>query len=84
MFVKFGDISRKRLGTQCQYGCRYTGIDAKGNPNESLWEERGYPNLGKGLRFKGNTDNYHSLEIHEDDVEEFVRRYKEHRKKFDG
>jgi len=34
--------------------------------------------LGDGLRFKGNTNNYHSLKIHKDDVEEFVWRYELH------
>jgi len=76
-FVNFGEISRGRLGLQCQYGCRYTGIDPKGE-RTNYWEELGYPDLGKGLRFKGGTNNYHALEIHEDDVEEFVRRYKEY------
>jgi len=80
-YVNFGDIARGRCGTQCQYGARYTGIDCNGNPNPDYWKELGYPDLGKGLRFRGDTNNYHSLEIHEDDVEEFARRYKKYKEK---
>ncbi len=40
----------------------------------------GYPNLGEGLRFDGHAYDYHSLAIHKDDVEEFVRRVKEYKK----
>jgi hypothetical protein len=32
---------------------------------------------GKGLRFRGDWRDYHEVEIHRDDVEEFVRRVKE-------
>jgi hypothetical protein len=63
-YVDFGDVSRGRLGQQCQYGSRY--IDGR---------IEGYPNLGEGLRFQGRPENYHSFKIHRDDVEEFVRRY---------
>ncbi len=64
-YVNFGDVSRKHLGIQCQYGSRYVdGVIL------------GYPNLGEGLRFEGNTNLYHSLLIHEDDIEEFVARVK--------
>ena len=66
-FVNFGDISRSRLGQQCQYGVRYI----KG--------EHGFPCFGTGLRFKGETSDYHSMQIHVDDIEEFVRRVQSHR-----
>jgi len=66
-YVNFGDVSRKHLGLQCQHGSRY--VDGK---------IPGYKNLGKGLRFKGNTNMYHLLKIHKDDVEEFVSRYNLH------
>lgn len=66
-FVNFGDVSRKLMGFQCQYGSRY--VDGK---------IEGYPNLGEGLRFSGDTNMYHSLKIHKDDVKEFMRRYKEY------
>lgn len=63
-YVDFGDISRSRLQNQCQYGSRY--VDGR---------IEGYPNLGEGLRFLGNTNDYHSLKIHSADVQEFVERY---------
>jgi hypothetical protein len=63
-FVDFGDVSRDLLGLQCQYGSRYVDGRIEG------WE-----NLGDGLRFQGNTNNYHSLRIHREDVEEFVSRH---------
>jgi len=69
-FVPFGDVARQQIGMQCQYASGYI-----------LGEGR-CPNLGDGLRFKNwpNTSgDYHSIEIHQDDVEEFVRRVKEHR-----
>lgn len=66
-YVDFGDVSRGRLGLQCQYGSRYINGDIEG-----------WPNLSKGLRFKGNDHNYHSFKIHRDDVEEFVRRHTEY------
>ncbi len=72
-FVNFGDIARARLRQQCQYASRY--VDGK---------IQGYPNLGEGLRFRGTPADYHSLEIHQDDVEEFVRRVEQHRLCRDG
>jgi len=66
-YVDFGDISRGRLGLQCQYSSRYITGNIEG-----------YPNLGEGLRFIGNDRNYHSYKIHKDDVEEFVRRHKKY------
>lgn len=64
-FVSFGDISRGELNKQSQYGSRYVN----GFQGE-------YPNLGEGLRFEGDPDDYHSLKIHKDDIEEFVRRFR--------
>lgn len=65
-YVNFGDIARGRLEQQCQYASRY------------IWGEiPGYPNLSNGLRFLGSAEDYHSIEIHNDDVGEFIRRYKE-------
>jgi len=63
-YVDFGDVSRGKLGIQCQYGSRYVDGCIPG-----------WPNLGEGLRFKGNTNNYHSLRIHRNDIDEFIRRY---------
>ncbi|MFA5163653.1 MAG: hypothetical protein WC441_03980 [Patescibacteria group bacterium] len=68
-FVRFGDIARYFLNQQSQYASRY--IDGK---------IEGYPNLGEGLRFKGESWNYHSVQIHKDDIAEFIKRYIEHQK----
>jgi len=57
-FVSFGDVSRKQLGMQCQYG-------------RHLLKE---PGVGDGIRWQGRFEDYHGLTIHRDDVEEFVRR----------
>lgn len=63
-FISFGDVSRNILQQQCQYGSMY--IDGV---------VRGYPKLGGGLRFNGGEGgNYHSIGIHPEDIEEFVRR----------
>lgn len=68
-YIAFGEhVAHKRLNQQCQYASRY--IDGR---------IEGYPNLGEGLRFKGETSDYHSILIHEDDVDEFVRRVEEYK-----
>lgn len=74
-FLSFGDVARGKLGQQCQYACRYTGIDTNGKRNPAYWQEMGYVDLGENLRFIGNTNNYHSLQIHKDDVAAFVARH---------
>jgi hypothetical protein len=67
-YIDFGDVSRGRLGQQCQYASRYVdGVIP------------GWPNLGEGLRFKGYPSRYYSLRIHKDDVEEFVWRVEAYR-----
>lgn len=64
-YVSFGKIAR-RLGSQAQYCSRYLdGLDD-------------HPYLGENIRIRGNTSDYHSLEIHRDDVALFVRRYEEY------
>lgn len=66
-YISFGDVSRNRMDIQCQYGSQY--IDGS----------CGRVNLGEGLRFKNiDSHSYHNIKIHKDDVEEFVRRYKNH------
>lgn len=60
----FGTVARARCGEQAQYASRC--IDG----------EDGYPHLGAGLRFRGSPRDYHFVLIHEDDVDEFVRRWK--------
>ncbi|MDD2657050.1 MAG: hypothetical protein PHD04_00080 [Candidatus Pacebacteria bacterium] len=62
-FVCFPDVAIGELRQQAQYASRYV---------DGVIE--GYPNLGEGLRFKGDTDDYHSLRIHKDDIREFVER----------
>jgi hypothetical protein len=74
-FVPFGDVARGQLKEQCQYASRYTGTSKAG---PSRWTDEGYPNLGQGLRFRGSSDDYHGLEIHQGDVPVFVARYKAH------
>ncbi len=69
-FVKFGDVSRKLMGKQCQYGSRYV---------DGAFGE--YPKLGEGLRIEGSSDDYHNMKIHKDDIDEFMRRYKEYENK---
>ncbi len=68
-FVKFGDVSRRILNKQCQYGVSFAFGDSGS----------GCPNLGEGLRITGDIGNYHDVKIHQDDIEEFVRRYKAYR-----
>ena len=53
---------------QNQYASRY--IDGR----------HGYPNLGEGLRFRGDIGDYHDIYIHNDDYDTFrdrVRKYRE-------
>ena len=52
---------------QNQYASRY--IDGR----------HGNPNLGEGLRFKGDVDDYHAIYIHVDDYDEFHRRVEKDR-----
>ena len=64
-FINFGDVVREKVGMQCQYASMYI---------DGICERE---NLGVGLRFRNlNHDNYHIIEIHRDDVDEFVRRLK--------
>jgi hypothetical protein len=72
-YVNFGDIARGQLHQQCQYASCYVGGKC------------GYPDLGAGLRFREHgkivvfSDDYHSLEIHKDDVPIFIKRVEEYR-----
>lgn len=56
-YFSLGDVCRCELGVQCQYGSRYA---REGNAASHLR----YLNL--------NTDCYHDILIHKDDVAEFV------------
>lgn len=66
-YIDFGDFSRKHLGLTCQQGSKYVdgAID-------------NYPEIGQGLRFLGNNNNYHSLKIHEDDIQTFLNRFNDY------
>ena len=68
-FVRFGDVSRKILNKQCQYGVAYAFGD----------ESCDCPNLGEGLRITGDPGNYHDVKIHKDDIDEFVKRYRSYK-----
>lgn len=65
-YVNFTYVANRHIGRQSQYTSRY--VDGR----------LGYPNLGEGLRFKGDPADYHSLRIHQDDIAEFARRVFEH------
>lgn len=67
-FIHFGDVARDRCHEQCQYASRY--VDGRHD----------CPHLGEGLRFSGDPKDYHSLLIHRDDADEFVRRFLEYRR----
>lgn len=68
-YLDFGHVARERCQQQCQYASRYINQDGR-------WLERGYPQLGQGLRFLNlDTGSYHDILIHRDDVETFVVRY---------
>lgn len=69
-YVEFGDIARGEMDMQSQYASRY--VDGSMS---------GYPSLGEGLRFKGDTDNYHLMKIHHEDVGEFLKRFRKHEEK---
>lgn len=64
MMIPFGPVARKQLGMQAQYARHYLSD----------------PELGKGVRWEGDHDNYHSLTIHSDDVGGFVQRVMQHRR----
>jgi hypothetical protein len=63
-YLNLGDVCREQLAMQAQYGSRFAFIE---------WADE-YPFCGEGLRFKGDSDDYHSVKIHKDDVFTFVAR----------
>ncbi|MEA2097935.1 MAG: hypothetical protein U9P70_02575 [Patescibacteria group bacterium] len=71
-FVSFSDVASKILNGTTQQISRYA---------DGRLEDGGYPNLAEDLRFSGKMDMYHSLRMHKDDVEEFVKRVEEYREK---
>ena len=67
-FSDFGDFARNRLGCRSNYMSMF--IEGK----------EGFPELGKGLRFK-NIDaiDDHKILIHREDMEEFEKRFTRYR-----
>ena len=69
MYRNLGEVCRSQLYMQAQYGARYA---------DRRWEKE-YHFCGEGLRIIGTSADYHSMQIHEDDIEEFVIRVKQAR-----
>jgi len=46
-----------------------------------FFEVDDHPKLGEGLRVKGDSDKYHDMIIHKDDIDEFIRRYNDYQDK---
>jgi hypothetical protein len=68
-YVSFSHFATHVLGQQCQYASRY------------VRGKHGSANLGIGLRFKNlDTDSYHDIKIHKDDMKIFEERYRKHMK----
>lgn len=71
--VSFGDVARNYMHTQAQYDSRYIdGFDEE------------YPNLGEGLTFEGDPDDYHVVRIRQGDIPKFVGRFLEYRRQILG
>src|ERR1039457_6074934 len=62
-YIAFGDVALNLLDQQTQYASRYVDGVVQDSPN-----------LGGDLRFNADTRDYHSLGIHPEDIEEFIRR----------
>jgi hypothetical protein len=63
-YIAFGPIARGKLNNQAQYA-RHWLRD---------------PEVNEGIRWRGDFSNYHTLEIHKDDVDDLVKRVKEKEK----
>lgn len=63
-FLSFGDVARELLNMQAQYASYF--LRGAGN----------FPRIADDLRIRGNPADYHSVQIHRDDVAEFVARAK--------
>lgn len=64
-YVSFGDMARELLNMQAQYAAYF--LNGAG----------GLARIADDLRVKGQVGDYHSLQIHRDDVAVFVSRAKE-------
>lgn len=63
-YIPFGPVARGKLNNQAQYA-RHWLRD---------------PEVNEGIRWRGDFSNYHTLEIHKDDVDDLVKRVKEKEK----
>jgi len=73
-FVNFSDVARSRCGLDAAECAKYVEGFERSTDKIRLV----YPALGEGLRFRGAPKACHHLRIHEDDVNEFVRRVIKH------
>lgn len=64
-YLRLGEVSRNEFG-----GRQIKNIASLLDGSEGV-------NLGEGLRYKGNSGDYSSIEIHIDDLESFIERVKE-------
>jgi hypothetical protein len=69
-FIHFGDAVRK-LG-QVQYSSRLVNPDPRAHDDGTPYFD--------DIRIKGDPDNYHGLEICEDDVRKFIEKWFEYKK----
>jgi len=76
MWLSFEDVAENQLEMKSRYAVRYTGIGPNGEVDWDGWVKRCWPNFGKGLRFLGNSEDFRKMQIHQDDVSEFIRRVK--------
>lgn len=70
VYVDFREVSRA-VGMQNQYACAY------------IFGTERTPALGEGLRIQNwpnKFGDYHSIKVHEDDVETLIERIKDHRR----
>ena len=67
-YVQFGDVARRQVGEQAQYASKYLDV-------------RRYPEIAEGIRWKGDLTRYHDILIHKDDVEKFVERALNYRRR---
>lgn len=66
-YVKFTHIAQEKLHMRPQQAGQY--IEGYGME---------IPELGKGLRWLGNTDDYDNLEVYHEDADKFIKRVKKH------
>lgn len=72
-YVSFAEVALKRLDLPNHYAAKYVdGRHGEANLTSN-------PKLGASLRIVGDGEDYHSYLIHEDDVDEFVRRVRAHK-----